>query len=223
MKKILALLGVLSVGAVGTSTVTACGPNETEPSLNADAAQVLNSVIAKQITNGDIKGFVNKDWTYNQFFNIGENNNPDSFLQKYLYDGVTTELQEVKDEEGNAKFTEEQIANLMTDVLKWSQKAAHLAYVDAAEDTTEQHLVKKIGRDGNSDKSLKNILLESVKDNYEELKDKTLGEIEADGAFWEGHQQASLAIVFDNKVNNVDLGSETIFWTFTFVSEAPEA
>lgn len=223
MKKILALLGVLSVGAVGTSTVTACGPAEAGTNLNADAAKALSSVIAAQVTNGDIKDFVNKNWTYDQFFNIGEDNNKaDNFLQKYLYDGVTTKLQELKDEEGKAKYTEEQITNLMKDVLTWSQKAAHLVYVDVAEGEKEQHLVKKISRDGNSDKSLREIFLEAVKANYEELKDSSLEEIENNAEFWESHPRASLAVMFDNKVNNVDLGSEEVFWTFTFITEAPE-
>lgn len=219
MKKILALLGVLSVGVVGTSTVTACGPNETKASLNADAAQVLNKVIAAQISNGDIKGFVNKDWTYDQFFNIGESNNKsDNFLQKYLYDGVTIRLQELKDDKGKAKYTEEQITHFIKDVLKWSQKATHLAYVDVAKDKEKQHLVKKISRDGNSDKSLRNIFLEAVKTNYDELKDSSLEDIEKNAEFWESHPRASLAIVFDNKVNNIDLGANEVFWTFTFAT-----
>lgn len=225
MKKLLALLGVMSLSVAGTSAVVACGPAESvdEYKINSDAQSSLKDVIKEVIAEGDIKGEVRSDLTYNQFFNIDDSNDS-NFLQTYLYNKVsaklaamTVETGEGEDKQTEPKYTEEEIKTQMAEVLKWSQKAVHLVYIDAKADeaqAADQEIVEVISRDGNADKTLERILLDQVKKHYELDKDP-------DGEWWAdaAHSRVSLGISFDKKAGNIDLEAADQFWTFTFATE----
>jgi hypothetical protein len=194
MKKILGMLGAIGLVATSSATVVSCGDPATDTTtyeLLSGQADKMKDALSKI---GDFAG-VNKDNTYEEFFNMLPNSadagvHVDS-LDKMFYEPMTA----IWDSEENA-------TDINDELLNWSHDALTLVAL--------QHQVDGQGESTGEDTLLKTF---SRDDKASTLEKLYLGALSENKITEDGHE--TLAIKVATNVGGVDLGQD-FFLTFTF-------
>lgn len=218
MKKLLTLLGVISLSVVGASAVVACGPTiETvkDYGINNDTLKVFSKIINNQAKE-DIKNQVDMNWTYSELFNIKITDAGTKLWDEILFTKLTSELREIKNDNDTPKYTVEEIADQKLKVIDYMSDGLELVYING-NTKDEQKILKSITKQETEiegkEKTLEEILFNEVN---KQLVKEGKEPIENSDSIASVYPYASLGFSFSNKGNiKLDLTGKN-FWTFTF-------
>lgn len=150
MKKLLSLLAACSFAVVGSSSVVACTQKPAEDK-NIEGFNEVESKIIRDIVSEnkvDYK-FIDKELTYNQFFNKNDNN------PNYIMDALYTEY---KNKLNETEMTSDEQEASSKKFFQWLQTDVKLVYLNKDK---EIKVTYKGDEEGLADKKLEDIYLDA--------------------------------------------------------------